>query len=45
MTPKGRKNNYNLKLRGCGVSIPLKDNKINLKIGTDILFGKSKTES
>lgn len=46
MTLKGRKNHYNVKLlRGYGVSISLKDNKINLKNGVDILSGKSETES
>ena len=46
MTLKGRKNHYNVKLlRGYGVSISLKENKIHLKNGTDVLSGKSETES
>ncbi len=46
MTLKGKKNHYNVKLlRGYGVSISLKDNKIHLKNGVDILSGKSETES
>lgn len=46
MTLKNHKNHYNVKLlRGYGVSISLKDNKINLKNGVDILSGKSETES
>ena len=46
MTLKGRKNHYNVKLlRGYGVSISLKDNKIHLKNGIDIISGKSETES
>jgi len=44
MTLKGRKNHYNVKLlRGYGVSITLKDNKISLKNGTD-LFGHAEKE-
>ena len=46
MTLKGKKNHYNVKLlRGYGVSISLKENKIHLKNGTDVLSGKSETES
>ena len=46
VTLKGYKNHYNVKLlRGYGVSISLKDNKIILKNGIDILSGKSETES
>ncbi len=46
MTLKGHKNHYNVKLlRGYGISISLKDNKIHLKNGIDILSGKSETES
>ncbi|MCE9653275.1 MAG: CRISPR-associated endonuclease Cas1 [Nitrosarchaeum sp.] len=46
MTLKGKNNHYNVKLlRGYGVSISLKNNKINLKNGTDVLSGKSETES
>ena len=44
MTLKGRKNHYNVKLlRGYGVSITLKDNKISLKNGTDV-FGHAEKE-
>jgi len=46
MTLKGKKNHYNVKLlRGYGVSISLKENKIHLKNGVDILSDKSETES
>jgi CRISPR-associated protein Cas1 len=46
MTLSGKRNHYNVKLlRGYGISISLKDNKINLKNGTDVLSGKSETES
>ncbi|NDB90671.1 MAG: CRISPR-associated endonuclease Cas1, partial [Thaumarchaeota archaeon] len=46
MTLKGHKNHYNVKLlRGYGISVSLKDNQIHLKDGTDILTGKSETES
>ncbi|VVC05922.1 Uncharacterised protein [uncultured archaeon] len=42
MTLKGKKNHYNIKLlRGYGVSINLKDNKIILKNGQDDITGKS----
>lgn len=45
MTPKGRKNHYNIKLlRGYGVSVSLKNNKICLRNGTDVLSGKSNVE-
>ena len=45
MTQKGRKNHYNVKLlRGYGVAIHLKDNKVILKNGKDILSGLSETE-
>jgi len=44
MTLKGKKNHYNVKLlRGYGVSITLKDNKISLKNGTDV-FGHAEKE-
>lgn len=44
MTLKGQKNHYNVKLlRGYGVAISLKDNKISLRDGTD-LFGHSEKE-
>jgi CRISPR-associated protein Cas1 len=44
MTLKGRKNHYNVKLlRGYGVSITLKDNKISLKNGMDV-FGHAEKE-
>lgn len=44
LTLKGRKNHYNVKLlRGYGVSITLKDNKISLRNGTD-LFGHAEKE-
>lgn len=43
MTLKGKKNHYNVKLRGYGVSITLKDNKISLRNGTD-LFGHAEKE-
>jgi len=46
MTLKGKKNHYNVKLlRGYGVSISLKENKIHLKNGVDTLSGKSEIES
>lgn len=46
MTLRGHKNHYNVKLlRGYGISVSLKDNKIHLKNGVDILSGKSETES
>ena len=45
MTLKGRKNHYNVKLlRGYGVSISLKNNKIVLRNGRDVLSGKVDTE-
>jgi CRISPR-associated protein Cas1 len=45
MTLKGHKNHYNVKLlRGYGVSINLKNNKIVLRGGTDIFTGKYEQE-
>lgn len=45
MTLKGKQNHYNVKLlRGYGVSINLKDNKIILKNGQHDITGKSETE-
>lgn len=45
MTLKGKKNHYNVKLlRGYGVSINLKDNKVILKDGQNDITGKSETE-
>lgn len=44
MTLKGHKNHYNVKLlRGYGVAISLKDNKITLKDGMDV-FGHAEKE-
>jgi len=44
MTLKGKQNHYNVKLlRGYGVSISLKDNKISLRNGT-YLFGHAEKE-
>lgn len=44
MTLKGQKNHYNVKLlRGYGVAISLKDNKITLRNGTDV-FGHGEKE-
>jgi CRISPR-associated protein Cas1 len=41
MTLKGQQNHYNVKLlRGYGVSINLRNNKIVLKGGSDIFTGK-----
>jgi CRISPR-associated protein Cas1 len=46
MTLKGGTNHYNVKfLKGYGHSVSLKDNKIILKNGVDIISGKSETES
>jgi CRISPR-associated protein Cas1 len=45
MTLKNKKNHYNVKLlRGYGVSINLKDNRIILKNGQHDITGKSETE-
>jgi len=45
MTLKGRKNHYNVKLlRGYGVSISLKNNKVCLRNGTDVLSDKTDIE-
>ena len=45
MTLKGKKNHYNIKLlRGYGVSINIKGNKIILKNGSHDITGKSDTE-
>ena len=45
MTLKGRKNHYNVKLlRGYGVSISLKTNKVILRNGRDIFSGISDVE-
>ena len=45
MTLKGRKNHYNVKLlRGYGVSISLKNNKIILQNGRDVLSSKVDSE-
>lgn len=45
MTVKGQKNHYNIKvLRGYGVSIALKDNKVCLCNGTDIFIGEAEKE-
>ena len=45
MTLKGKKNHYNVKLlRGYGVSINLKENRIILKNGQNDITGKSETE-
>jgi CRISPR-associated protein Cas1 len=46
VTIQGQRNHYNVKLlRGYGISISVKDNKIILKNGVDIISGKSETES
>jgi len=45
MTLKGRKNHYNVKLlRGYGVSISLKNNKVILRNGVDVLSSKVDSE-
>jgi len=45
MTLKGKKSHYNVKLlRGYGVSINLKDNKLILKNGKNAITGKSEKE-
>src|SRR3972149_6950931 len=45
LTLKGKKNHYNIKLlRGYGVSINIKENKIILKNGTHDITGKQETE-
>ena len=45
MTLRGKKNHYNVKLlRGYGVSINLKNNRIILKNGQHDITGKSETE-
>ncbi len=45
MTLLGKRNHYNVKLlRGYGVSIILKDNRVALKNGLDILTGQRETE-
>lgn len=45
MTLKGHKNHYNVKLlRGYGVSVSLKNNKVILKNGIDYLSSKQDTE-
>ena len=45
MTLKGKTNHYNVKLlRGYGISINLKDNRIILKNGQNDITGKSETE-
>jgi len=45
LTLKGHKNHYNIKLlRGYGVSINLKQNKIILKNGTHDITGKQESE-
>src|SRR5947209_2113658 len=45
MTLRGKKNHYNVKLlHGYGVAIYLKDNRIILRNGTDILTGKREKE-
>ena len=45
LTLKNHKNHYNVKLlRGYGVSINLKDNKVILKDGQNDITGKSETE-
>ncbi|MGI0014856.1 MAG: CRISPR-associated endonuclease Cas1 [Nitrososphaera sp.] len=45
MTVKGQKNHYNVKLlRGYGVSISLKNNKVCLRGGSDIFTGKYEQE-
>lgn len=45
MTLKGKKNHYNVKLlRGYGISISLKNNRIILKNGQDDITGKSESE-
>lgn len=45
MTLTGKKNHYNVKLlRGYGVSINLKDNRIILKNGQHDIIGKSETK-
>jgi len=45
MTLKGHKNHYNVKLlRGYGVSINLKDNRVILKNGLDVLSDTSEKE-
>ena len=46
LTLKGKKNHYNVKLlRGYGVSINLKDNKVILKNCQDYITGKSEKEN
>jgi CRISPR-associated protein Cas1 len=45
MTLKGKKNHYNVKLlRGYGVSISLKANRVYLKVGTDPFTGLAEKE-
>jgi CRISP-associated protein Cas1 len=45
MTVKGQKNHYNIKvLRGYGVSIALRNNKVSLRNGTDIFTGEAEKE-
>jgi CRISPR-associated protein Cas1 len=44
LTLKGQRNHYNVKLRGYGVSISLKENKINLKNGHNDITGISDKE-
>jgi len=45
LTLLGKHNHYNVKLlRGYGVSIRLKDNRVCLENGLDILTGKRETE-
>ena len=45
MTLKGHKSHYNIKLlRGYGVSINLKDNKLILKNGQNDITGRSESE-
>ncbi len=45
MTLKGKQNHYNVKfLSGYGLSVSLKDNKIVLKDGTDLVGHSEKEE-
>ena len=45
MTLKGQKNHYNVKLlRGYGISLSLKQNRVTLKDGIDVFTGKSEVE-
>jgi CRISPR-associated protein Cas1 len=46
MTVKGQMNHYNIKvLRGYGVSIALKNNKVSLRNGIDVFAGEAEKVS